>query len=212
MASIPPRGGYQPPDDPPPATADPPKAWDPTNVHRPDTPPKPDPGTVPPPPAVPKGNGHGKEAVNTASMDAFAKNIATLVPHVLEARSKMASGTASVIHPGAFYDAYQLRSLTSGPNGGAGLQQRYYKVLDDLAEGLQDVSNGMQQLSKKHSSTEDLNRLKTSDLLEALSNATADFQRLGNDSGATVTTPGGTSNPPVTTGGQNNGSGGNTKT
>lgn len=208
MAAVPTRGGYEPPDDPAP-DGGPPQAWDPTSVHRPDTPNTPDPGTVPPPPAVPSGGGTGKEAVNTASMDAFAKNIAALVPHVVEARNKMASGTASVVHPGAFYDAYQLRSQTSGPNGGAGLQQRYYNVLDDLAEGLQDISTGMQQLSKKHSTTEELNRLKTSDLLEALGNASADFQRLGNDSGATVSSTGGSS---TTTGNQTGGTGGTTKT
>ncbi|MEW2625027.1 hypothetical protein [Streptomyces sp. NPDC048106] len=151
--------------------------------------------------------------MNTASMDLFAKNVAALVPHVVEARNRMASGTASVVHPGGFYDAYQLRSQTSGPNGGAGLQGKYYNVLADLAEGLQDVSNGMQKLSKKYSTTEELNRMKTSDLLEALGNASADFQRLGNDSGATVNSPGGSTNTTSTStnSGNNSGSGG-TKT
>ncbi|MFB7781056.1 hypothetical protein [Streptomyces bauhiniae] len=143
--------------------------------------------------------------MSTASMDAFARNISALVPHVVEARKRMAAGSASVVHPGAFYDAYQMRSQTSGPNGGAGLQQRYYNVLDDLAEGLQDVSTGMQNLSKKHSTTEDLNRVQTKDLLDALGNASADFQRLGNDSGATVSSSGGSS---TGTGSQSGGTGG----
>ncbi|MET8948855.1 hypothetical protein ABZX30_36415 [Streptomyces sp. NPDC004542] len=143
---------------------------------------------------MPTGSGgSGKEAVSTAALDLFAGNIAKLVPYVIEARNRMAAGSASVVQPGAFYDAYQLRSQTSGPNGGAGLQQRYFNVLSDLAEGLQDISNGMQSVSKKYSSAAELANMKTSDLQNALSAALADFQRLGNDSGATASSTGGSS-------------------
>ncbi|GAA4806780.1 hypothetical protein [Streptomyces ziwulingensis] len=170
----------------PDATAQP---WDPTSVHRPAVVTGPVQGGVPDPPAVPKGagGGAGKESVNTASLDLFAKNIEALVPTVIAARDRMTAGNAKTVQPGAFYDAYQLRSQTSGPNGGAGLQERYYKVLADLAEGLADISNGAKLMSKKYTSTEELNKMKTSDLQELLSDATADFQRLADDSGGTVT-------------------------
>ncbi|MET9453334.1 hypothetical protein [Streptomyces cinerochromogenes] len=211
MAAIPVRpdtpGGKDPAPDP-----GPPQAWDPTTVHKPETVNTPDGGKTPDPPPVPKGGegGSGKEAVNTASMDQFAKNVAQLVPYVIEARNRMASGSAAVVHPGGFYDAYQLRSTTSGPNGGGGLQQKYYNVLADLAEGLQDISDGMRSVSKKYTTASQLAKMKTSDLQEALSDALADFQRLGTDSGATVTSTGGPSNS--TGSGNGSGSGNSTTT
>ncbi|MEU3862025.1 hypothetical protein AB0F03_32470 [Streptomyces sp. NPDC028722] len=167
---------------------------------------------MPAAPPVPRtgGGGSGKEAVNTASMDQFAKNVAALVPRVIEARNRMASGSASVVHPGAFYDAYQLRSNTSGANGGGGLQQRYYNVLADLAEGLQDISDGMHSVSKKYTTASQLAKMKTSDLQELLSDALADFQRLGTDSGATAGSTGGSSGGSGSGGGNNTGSGSTT--
>ncbi|MFJ3671191.1 hypothetical protein ACIPSE_32500 [Streptomyces sp. NPDC090106] len=182
------------------------QAWDPTSVHRPATVTGPVTGGTPDPPPVPKGGGgSGNEVVSTASLDLFARNIEKLVPTVIAARDSMRAGSATVAQPGAFYDAYQLRSQTSGPNGGGGLQERYYKTLADLAEGLADISRGAQLMSKKYTSTEELNKMKTSDLDELLASATADFQRLAEDSGATVSTPSGSGTG--STGGTNNGGG-----
>ncbi|MFB0619632.1 hypothetical protein [Streptomyces sp. AGS-58] len=206
MAAIPVRPDIPKGNDPAPDPG-PPQAWDPTTVHKPDTVNNPSSGGVPDPPPVPKGGegGSGKEAVNTASMDQFAKNIATLVPLVIEARNRMASGSATIVLPGAFYDAYQLRSSTSGANGGGGLQQRYYNVLADLAEGLQDISDGMRAVSKKYTTASQLAKMKTSELQDALNDALADFQRLGTESGATAGTTGGSSSSSGS--GSGNGSG-----
>ncbi|WP_320779629.1 hypothetical protein [Streptomyces sp. CRN 30] len=178
-----------------------PQVWDPTTTQPPSVVGAPDGGQVPDPPQVPKGSGggSGKEVVNTASLDLFAKNIEALVPTVIAARDRMRAGGATVVQPGAFYDAYQLRSQTSGPNGGAGLQERYYKTLADLAEGLADISRGAQLMSKKYTSTEELNAMKTSDLEEMLAEASADFQRLADDSGARVSDPNGSTKDPTGT-------------
>ncbi|MFF8880690.1 hypothetical protein [Streptomyces flaveolus] len=179
------------PDPNTPADPGPPQEWDPTSVHTPAVVTGPVTGGVPDAPPVPKDGGgkNGKEAVNTASLDVFAKNIESLVPTVIAARDRLSAGTAVAVKPGAFYDAYELRSQTSGPNGGGGLQERYYKVLADLAEGLSDISRGAQAMSKKYTSTEELAKMKTNDLQDLLSAATADFKRLADDSGGTVDGP-----------------------
>ncbi|WP_327179404.1 hypothetical protein OG599_31690 [Streptomyces sp. NBC_01335] len=182
---------------PEPASTDP-QAWDPTSVHSPASVSGPTTGGTPDPPLVPKGGGNsGPEVVNTASLDLFAKNIELLVPMVIAARDRVQA--MATVQPGAFFDAYQLRTATSGANGGEGLQGRYYKILYDLAEGLADIANGAKLMSKKYTSTEELNKMKTKELNELFSDASSDFKQLAADSGLTVNQPDTTKTPTTTT-------------
>jgi hypothetical protein len=147
------------------------------------------------PPTVPKGSdGTGTTTVDTPSMDLFARNMDSLIKPVQDAANLLA-GVA--VAPGAFYHANEIRGKVSGPNGDHGIKENYTKVLNDLANGLADIRNGVQELIKSYSSIEEANGMKAKDLQGAMEAAGGDFGAMMTDNGGSVggttgTAPGGT--------------------
>lgn len=141
----------------------------------------PDPTSVPP---VPKnGDGGSRDTkVSTGSMEVCAKNLEQLIAPVQRAKQAL-HGVDT--RPGAFFHANQIRSKVTGSGGETGgLKDAYSKVLDDLADGLTDLCNGIRSLSKQYDSTEEANEMKAKDLDEYMYRAGADFQALGQHSSA----------------------------
>ncbi|MEH0581023.1 MULTISPECIES: hypothetical protein [Streptomyces] len=156
---------------------DPPKHYDPTTFHPPHTKSGPQKHDAVPPP-VPAGSAKGRTtSVSTPSMELFADNMDRLAEPVKQAYEKLLR--LQRVNPGAFYDAYSLRQVTSGANGDSGLQKTYLKILHDLGQGLSDISSGMRQLSGKYTTVEDESTMTAEDLNNAMQNAQSDFSKLG---------------------------------
>lgn len=153
----------------------PPKQYDPTTFHAPPTRSGPATSHVQPPP-VPGGTGKGNTVVDTPSLDLFADNMDKLAEPVKLAYQKLSQ--LKPVAPGAFYDAYELRSAAAGANGDQGLQNTYLKMLNDLHQGLSDISTGVRGLSKKYTSVEQDNKMTTTDLSNAFESAQGDFSKL----------------------------------
>jgi hypothetical protein len=139
----------------------------------------PEPTSAPP---VPKDSGGGSHetTVSTSSMEAFAKNIEQLIAPVQKAHQALKGVD---VRPGAFYHANLVRSKVSGGGGEAGgLKDAYGKILDDLADGLTDLCNGIRLMSKEYDSTEEANEMAAKDLEEYVYRAGSAFQALGQHS------------------------------
>ncbi|MCW2904628.1 MAG: hypothetical protein JWO67_6893 [Streptosporangiaceae bacterium] len=147
------------------------------------------------PPTVPKGSGGtDTTTVDTPSMDLFARNMDSLIKPVQDAANLLAD---VAVAPGAFYHANEIRLKVSGPNGDRGIKENYTKVLNDLANGLADIRNGVQELIKTYSSIEEANGMKAQDLRAAMEASGGDFGAMMTDNGGSVggttgTPPGGT--------------------
>jgi hypothetical protein len=153
-----------------------PKEWDPTTFHAPHTRSGPKTNVVEPP-AVPGERGKGgRTVVDTPSLDLFASNMDKLAEPVQKAYSKLLN--LKTVAPGAFYDAYQLRSASSGANGDQGIQATYLKILHDLGQGLADIKSGAQTLSKKYTTTEEENKMSADEVSTAMQSAQGDFGKL----------------------------------
>jgi hypothetical protein len=73
-----------------------------------------------------------------------------------------------------------MRSKVSGGGGEAGgTKGAYIKILDDLADGLTDLCNGIRSMSKVYDSTEEANKMGAKELDEYMHRAGAAFQALG---------------------------------
>jgi len=130
-------------------------------------------------PPVPKGaEGSGTTSVDTPSMNAFAGNVERLISPVQKAQAALRNVDVA---PGAFYHAYQLRSKVTG-DGTGGLKDAYSRILDDLADGLTELSTGMRNLSKQYDTTEEANGMTAKDLQDQMQNAVTDFGALERDS------------------------------
>lgn len=153
-----------------------PDQWDQSTFHAPtgQSGPRSDNVTPPPVPAE-KGKG-GRTVVDTPSLDLFASNMDQLAGPVKDAYNKLLNLKA--VAPGAFYDAYQLRSAVSGPDGTQGLQDTYLKILHDLGQGLGDISSGVRTMSKNYSTIEEENKMSADDVSTALESAQGDFSKL----------------------------------
>lgn len=139
-------------------------------------------GTFTPPP-VPTGKGTGKvTSVDTPSMDLFATNMTLLVDPVKQAIAKLQTVG---VQPGAFYHANQMRIKVNGINQDDGLKKAYLSVLNDLTEGLSDISDGMRTLSQKYKSVEDANKMTATELGTAMESSQSDFGKLMKDNGGT---------------------------
>jgi hypothetical protein len=152
------------------------KHWDPTTFRPPETRSRPKTEEHIPVPAVPDSSGRGRTAVHIPSLNLFADNMEKLAEPVKKAYDRLAQ--QQMVHPGTFYDAYQLRSAASGANGDGGIQNTYLKILHDLGKGLHDLSTGMRSLSKTYTNTEEQAKMKADDLQKALSPAQGDFGKI----------------------------------
>ncbi|KUO17517.1 hypothetical protein [Streptomyces dysideae] len=133
-------------------------------------------------PPVPKNSGGGSHetTVSTPSMEVFASNIERLIAPCQKAHQALKGVD---VHPGAFFHANLMRSKISGGGGEAGgIKDAYTKILDDLADGLTDLCNGVRLMSKKYASTEEANEMTAKELDEYVHRAGSDFQALGQHS------------------------------
>jgi hypothetical protein len=169
---------YTPPQDPPP----PPPPLTPWNKGQANLPPMvpPPSGNPPPPPPVPgKGaGGNGPIIVHTSSLEVFAENIASLVPLVQKAIVDL--GGVSV-QPGAFYHADNMRQVINGQNADAGLKGSLLKVLNDLANALQNLHDEALAMSQKYKTFDDMNTMDAGKLKDAFSTASDYFAQAIND-------------------------------
>ncbi|WP_405467272.1 hypothetical protein [Streptomyces canus] len=110
-------------------------------------------------------------------MELFAGNMDKLAEPVKQAYQQLLK--LQRVNPGAFYDAYALREVTSGANGDSGLQNTYLKMLHDLGQGLTDISTGMRQLSAKYKTVEEESKMTADDLSNAMQSAQSDFTKFG---------------------------------
>jgi hypothetical protein len=156
-----------------------PQHWDPTTFHAPPTRSGATKTDIPVPP-VPAASKSGKTSVDTPSLDLFASNVDAIAEPVKQAYQKLMQLQA--VHPGAFYDAYMLRSAASGANGDQGIQSTYLKVLKDLGQGLSDISSGVRTLSKKYTTVEEDNKMTADDLSNAMESAQSDFSSMNSGS------------------------------
>jgi hypothetical protein len=130
-------------------------------------------------PPVPKNSGGGSHetTVSTPSMEVFAKLIGQLIAPVQQCQQALKGVD---VRPGAFYHANLMRSKVSGGGGeSGGAKGAYIKVLDDLADGLTDLCNGIRSMSKVYDSTEEANKMGAKELDEYMHRAGAAFQALG---------------------------------
>jgi hypothetical protein len=128
----------------------------------------------PPPPLVPKqGGGPGTTTVDVPTLDLYAKNIGLLIPTVEDALTKLKA--LEPLAPGAFYHAYQILTKVQGSGG---LVPSYTEVLTDLANGLTDIQNAVNQMATKYKSFDDLNKLTVTELQNDLTDAENEFNAL----------------------------------
>ncbi|MER8184558.1 hypothetical protein [Kitasatospora sp. NPDC094015] len=132
--------------------------------------------TVPPPP----GKAAAGTTVDTASLDRFADNIATLIPPVDAA--KEALGPIG-LHPGNFYHAYVIQTKINGLDEDAGLKQQCLQALTDLGHALGGLRDGVRQLSAKYKSIEEANKMTAKDLHDAMDTASGKFNTFIHDAG-----------------------------
>jgi hypothetical protein len=160
-----------PPDSPPPPP--PLTPWDKGQANPPSTVPPPS-GNLPKPPPIPgKGPyGNGPISVHTPSLEVFAENIASMVPAVQKAMVDL--GGVSV-EPGAFYHADQMRVSINGPNADAGLKGALLKVLNDLANALQNLHDEALAMSHKYKTFDEMNTVDATALRSAFSTASGSF-------------------------------------
>ena len=64
----------------------------------------------------------------------------------------------------------------------------YHSVLHDLATGLTDLQTATQQMSRRYTTTDDLNGMKVADLQSGLNATTADFNAMISANGGTTAT------------------------
>jgi hypothetical protein len=152
---------------------------------------------------VPKGSGGtDTTTVDTPSMDLFVRNMDSLIKPVQDAANLLAD---VAVAPGAFYHANEIRLKVSGQNGDRGIKENYTKVLNDLANGLADIRNGVQELIKTYSSIEEANGMKAQDLRAAMEAAGGDFGAMMTDNNGSGGLPPGTPSGTPGTGGSGGG-------
>lgn len=130
-------------------------------------------------------NFNGKVSVDTASLTAFSQWVST------ELGDRSSGPLADLIkqlqtvqvEPGSFYWADQIRSTVNGTGSGTGLATTFVKVINDLLDGLADISTGVKQLVQLYANTEDLNNAQAtqleSDMANSFSSASGAFNTLG---------------------------------
>jgi hypothetical protein len=159
-----------------------PQTFDGNYTHPPDNSgPQPDSTTVPPVvPGDPSSVPHGGIQVSTSSLTYFADAVDQLNTAVTAAYDKL-NGIRPVA-PGAFKDAYDIRSKVNGSgDDAAGLKGGYLKVLNDLNNGLLELRDGMKGLASKYQSVEDVNGITADKFTEAVQNADGQFAQANTD-------------------------------
>jgi hypothetical protein len=161
-----------------------------------------------PPPVPQQDDVNGQVVVNTDALDTFASNVNTLIPPVKDALTTL-SGLPKVA-AGGFPEAYTISdqvsggssssssSSSSGGGGGGDLADSYNKVLNYLADGLTDVVNAANSMSKTYSTTDELNNATAADVTNSLNSATNDFNNLLSADGGSP--PASSSAPPPAAG------------
>ncbi|OIK26141.1 hypothetical protein VT52_017875 [Streptomyces malaysiense] len=139
-------------------------------------------GTTFSPPDVPGGSGDpgSGTSVDTPSMLLFADNIDKLIQPTRDAATELGKVQAE---PGAFYHANRIRAKVNGPNADSGLKESYIRVFQDLARGLGDLRDGVEQLAQHYTTLEDAGRMKATDLQNAMQSTSSDFTSLVTDAG-----------------------------
>jgi hypothetical protein len=148
------------------------------------------------PPSVPKygSGGSGQTVVNTQALDTFAANMKALVGPVQDAHTKLAN--LNPLQIGTLYESTALEgkvnTASGSTSGGAsGLVDSYKAVLEDLANGLTDLSDAATQMSQKYNAADELNGLSVTDLQNSLNQTEGYFSNMMTANGGTApaTTP-----------------------
>ena len=148
------------------------------------------------PPPVPGGDGHNGTSISTPSMDLFASNIDLLIQPV---RNVATALNDVAVAPGAFYHANKMRATVNGANADGGLKKSYGDALSALIRGLTDLRDGVRALSRKYGTTEEANNMTASDLADAFTTTTADFNTMMTSNGGSAMTPTGSGNTSTST-------------
>jgi hypothetical protein len=193
-----------PPPPPPPVTQ-----WNPNDANPPSQVSGPQ-SSKPTPPPVPAPNSgpDGQTVVNTVALDTFASNISQLIGPVKDAYNKLQQ--INPLQIGKLYESSALENKinSSGQSasggGSGGLVDSYIAVLDDLANGLQDIYNTAAAMSLKYTTADELNGMSVTDLQNALNSAQGSFGNMMTANGGSPSSPAGGSSQ----GGGSGGSGG----
>lgn len=124
---------------------------------------------------------NGNVTVHTASLAAFGKWVST---DLTQALNGLLGQLDSVeVQPGSFNLADDIRTKVNGTGGTTGLASQFHSVIQDLVNGLADISTGVDELVKMYENTEDLNSAQASqvesDMSNSFANATSEFNTLG---------------------------------
>lgn len=145
-------------------------------------PPVPDQFTAPPVPSAAGPSGGGNTTVDTPSLNLFATNMKSLIAPLQAVASTLGNVNVQPGAPG-FYHADQIRATVGTVSAKTGIASDYHQVLGDLANGLDEVSQTMQNLGAKYTSTEDANKMSATDLQAGLDTATGYFNKTIADTG-----------------------------
>jgi hypothetical protein len=123
------------------------------------------------PPKVPSYSGSsGTTRTNTDALDLFADNIGALNSPVLTARSYIAT---SDVAPGGFFDAYNFRDAYRNK-----LVGQFGPMLDDLAQGLNELRAVCYKISANYRKTNDMNNMTAADIQPALDDVNGYFSKM----------------------------------
>jgi hypothetical protein len=119
----------------------------------------------------------GDAKVDTASLLAFGQWVANELHEPLSTVQTQL-GTVQV-EPGSFYWADYIRSYINGTSNSSGLKAQFVTILEQLLDGLDGITSGVNTLTQKYTTTEELNKASATDLANDFSSASTYFQQLG---------------------------------
>jgi len=147
------------------------------------------------PPPVPSQDGpNGQVVVNTDALDAFANNVGLLIPPVKAALSTLAG--LPKVAAGGFPEAYAISDQVSGSGSGSDLADSYKLVLNYMSDGLTDIVNAANSMSKTYATTDELNSATADDVTKSLGTAQNDINSMLGADGGSAPAPSSSAPPP----------------